>query len=93
MIVPQWYQPSAYIMLHLCRAFSTLALWLLQELGINITRVNPAHLAQEHQEEFIECSCAEDQREYMISKLKSYGAKNAEEGVYNYIIIIKFFLS
>ena len=44
--------------------------------------VNPAHLAREHQDEFVECSCAKDQRESLISKLKSYGATNAEEGVY-----------
>jgi hypothetical protein len=63
--------------------FSTLALLLLQELGINITRVNPAHLFREHQDEFIECSCTKDQRKSLISKLKTYGAMNAEEGVYN----------
>ena len=39
-------------------------------------------MAREHQDEFVECSCAKDQRESLISKLKSYGATNAEEGVY-----------
>ena len=39
-------------------------------------------MAREHQDEFVECSCAKDQRESLIGKLKSYGATNAEEGVY-----------
>jgi hypothetical protein len=41
-------------------------------------------LAREHQDEFVECSCTEDQIEPLISKLKSYGATNAEEGVCSY---------
>ena len=40
-------------------------------------------MSREHQDEFVECSCTKDQRESLINKLKSYGATNAEEGVYN----------
>lgn len=35
-------------------------------------------MSQEHQMEFVECSCAEDQRDSLIEKLKSYGAVKAE---------------
>ena len=38
-------------------------------------------MSREHQDEFVVCSCDEDQRGSLISKLKSCGAVNPEEGV------------
>ena len=70
---------------------------MLQELGINITKINPgpAHLSQEYQDEFVECICAKDQRESLISKLKSCGVTNADEGVciISYIFCGKYYYS
>ena len=50
----------------------------MQELGVNITKVNPAHMSPEHQDEFVECSCPENQRQLLIDKLKSNGAVKAK---------------
>ena len=45
-----------------------------QELGINITRVNPVHLSREHQDEYVECSCKTEKEKELIRMLQSHGA-------------------
>ena len=54
--------------------------------------VNPAHLSREHQDEFVECSCAKDKRESLTDKIMSYGAIKAEllpesEGMHTSVIL------
>ena len=48
-----------------------------QDLGINITKINPAHLSQEHKSEYVECDCEPEKRNTLIKRLLSYGAREA----------------
>ena len=53
-------------------------MYYMQELGITISKVNPAHMASHHQIEYIECFCEEDKRNALLTKIQSCGANNAE---------------
>ena len=50
----------------------------MQELGINICKINPAHMASHHQSEYVECFCEKEKRDALIKKIMSHGATKAE---------------
>ena len=49
-------------------------------------------MSREHQDEFVECSCPENQRQSLIDKLKSRGAENvnflSEKEGNNYVLLL-----